>query len=345
MGCARASPSPSQDRELPLVIRHARRLGGELITVVSENGVVTAVLGDDPGSSGLPSEATVVDAAGRWLVPGFIDSHVHTAYFPASAGLPAKGVVAAVDLGMPVRLMAQTIPNLALHVAGPLVTAPNGYPTHTSRHDDFGLAISDPSQAAAIVDDLVAKGAKLVKLALVELNETSARAVVNAAHERKLLVAAHALDDARAALAARIGCDVLAHTPVEPLSAATVEAWSGRIVISTLVAFGASSSAIANLSALRAHDVKVLYGTDLGRTTHVGIDGNEVRAMLAAGMTLPEVIVSATFTPAAIWHFEGYGVIAPAARASFFLTAEDPSVRVEALTAPIRVFVDGKELH
>ena len=315
------------------------------MTVVVQRGLVTSVLADTPSSSELPRDARVVDAAGRWLVPGFIDSHVHAAYFPAAAGLPAKGVVAAVDLGMPLRSMGQPVPNLTLVVAGPLITSPGGYPMNSWGRDGYGLPITQPAEASAIVEDLVAKGARVVKLALVDLREDLARAVVEAAHARRLLVAAHALDEANAALGARVGCDVLAHTPVEPLTPATLEAWRGRVVISTLAAFGASPSAIANLKALREHGVTVLYGTDLGNTTRVGIDGDEVKAMLRSGMSLADVIASATVVPARVWGLEGFGTVAAQQRASFFLTAEDPRLKVEALTAPIRVFVDGRELH
>ena len=55
-----------------------------------------------------------------------------------------------------------------------------------------------------------------------------------------LRIATHALDDAAAAEAAEAGADILAHTPVAPLAPATVRAWSGRAVITTLAAFGAS---------------------------------------------------------------------------------------------------------
>lgn len=342
--CSQSAAKPAEP-DGPLVIRHARRIGGELMTVVADHGVVTAILGDEPTRSQLPANAHIVDAAGRWLVPGFIDSHVHAAYFPAARGLPAKGVVAAVDLGMPLQQMQQSIPNLTMKISGPLLTAPGGYPTRSWGRDGYGLEVADASRASAIVDDLAVKGARVVKLALVELDEDVARALVEAAHARGLLVAAHALDDAHAAMAARIGCDVLAHTPVEPLEQDTVAAWSRRAVVSTLTAFGDSQAAVLNLRRLQEAGAKVLYGTDLGNTRRVGIDGDEVKAMMRAGMTLPAVIASATFVPARLWGFEGLGEIKVGARASFFLTAEDPSQKVEALTAPIHVFVDGRELH
>ena len=46
-----------------------------------------------------------------------------------------------------------------------------------------------------------------------------------------MTVAAHALDDASALLAAKAGVDLLAHTPTEPLSATTVAAWKTGAVI------------------------------------------------------------------------------------------------------------------
>ena len=43
-------------------------------TVVIADGVITAVGG--PGSA-VPPDAVVVDAAGKWVLPGFIDAHTH----------------------------------------------------------------------------------------------------------------------------------------------------------------------------------------------------------------------------------------------------------------------------
>ena len=77
--------------------------------------------------------------------------------------------------------------------------------------------------------------------------------------------------------------------------------WRGRTVVATLTAFGGSSSTIENPRALRARDVEVLYGTDLGNSLQVGIQVAEINAMLSAGMSMSQILVSATSAAAETW--------------------------------------------
>lgn len=326
-------------------MRHARRLDGSLMTVVAEHGLITQVLAEDAVVDG-ESDATQLDAAGRWLLPAFIDSHVHAAYLKTIARFPDRGVAAVVDLGMPLAAMDKAFPGLLLVKAGPLLTAPKGYPTQTWGSDGYGLEVARPEDAAAAIETLIAAGATVAKLAFAEppsLDEATARALVDAAHARGMKVAAHALSDAQAGLAARVGCDVLAHTPLEPLAEATLAAWAGRAVVSTLEAFGASPPAIANLAALRAHGVTVMYGTDFGNTIPVGVHNAEVFAMLRAGLDITAIVDSGTRVPAAYWGLTDMGEIAVGKRASFFITADQPGERPDTLSVPIRVVIDGVE--
>jgi imidazolonepropionase-like amidohydrolase len=328
-----------------LVVRHARTLANKLMTVVLRDGRIADVLPDDAVVVG-ESATNRFDAEGRWMVPAFIDSHVHAAYLKTIVRHPDRGVVGAVDLGMPLADMGLHIPGLALLVAGPLLTAPRGYPTQTWGRDGYGLEVTGPGEAEAAVAEIAERGAKVVKLAFADspmLDETTARALVDAAHARGLKVAAHALTDRHASFAARVGCDVLAHTPVEPLAEATLVAWSKRAVVSTLAAFGGGAAALANLRELHARGAKVMYGTDFGNSTAVGIQSAEVFALLRAGFDVPAIVDMATRTPADYWGFDGLGAIAPGKRASFFFSADSPIERPDTLAVPIRVFIDGSE--
>ena len=152
----------------------------------------------------------------------------------------------------------------------------------------------------------------------------------------------HALSDEQARRAAQAGVDVLAHTPTEPLTPATVKAWSGRAVISTLRAFGGSSATLANLQALRAAGVTVLYGTDLGNTRAPGIDGGELTLLLQAGLTPREIVAAGTRAPAERWSgLADLGAIAPGKDASLLVLAADPLVDVQTLSEPVGVYVRG----
>jgi imidazolonepropionase-like amidohydrolase len=57
-------------------------------TVIIENGVITAVGAD----VAIPDGATVVDAAGKWVLPGFLEPHSHAGISEEANGLPGADV-------------------------------------------------------------------------------------------------------------------------------------------------------------------------------------------------------------------------------------------------------------
>lgn len=174
------------------------------------------------------------------------------------------------------------------------------------------------------------------------LDDATIIAVVARAHELGMRVAVHALGDADALRAARLGADVLAHTPVQALSDETLEAWRGRAVISTLAAFGATEETLRNLAALRARDVTVLYGTDLGNTRTPGIDPSELSLMREAGLEASAVIEAATRSPADYWGLSDLGRIEPGKAACLLLLPSDPTLDPRVLARPDVVWMDGE---
>jgi imidazolonepropionase-like amidohydrolase len=130
---------------------------------------------------------------------------------------------------------------------------------------------------------------------------------------------------------------VLAHTPIAPLSKKTTALWSGRAVISTLRAFGGSTTAVANLRALRASGARILYGTDFGNTTTPGIDGNELQLLAEAGLDGAAILESATSAPAAFWGLEGFGRIGVGAEAHILVLDADPTRDATTLARIVRV--------
>ena len=121
--------------------------------------------------------------------------------------------------------------------------------------------------------------------------------------------------------AAAAGVQVLAHVPLEPLTAEQATAWQGRHVISTLVAFGGSATALANLRRLVSAGAIPLYGTDLGNWRQSGVSAEEISLLQQAGLDAAQVLQAATQAPAALWGFDGLGRIAAGRSASFLLLA------------------------
>ena len=254
----------------PLVLRGRNRT-----IYVDERGRV---------ADGAPPHARVVE--GAWAGPGIVDAHVHLA-FGSMAEMLAGSVVAVRDLGAPPALAAQVrAANVA--VAGPLLTAPGGYPSRSWGADGFARFVADADEARRAVNELEVD---VVKVALEPAGGqpvpdlATVRAIVDAAHARGLAVTAHALTVAMVERALDAGVDELCHTPIEPLPPRTVEriASKGIPVVSTIETHG--DAAAANAALLHRAGVRLVYGTDLGNAgTRPGADPRELRRLAAAGL-------------------------------------------------------------
>lgn len=343
LACAGRSPAPPETLTSDLSIQGVTVVGGahdgQVLDVLVVGGLISAM---GPGLAG----EGALQGQGRFLAPAFIDSHVHLAYLPQAAEMAAGGVAAAVDLAAPVGFLSQEHGGLRVLASGPMITAVGGYPTRSWGAGGYGLECADAAQAAAGVKSLHAQGARLIKLPITSapvLDEEALRAAAEAARGLGLPVVSHALSDSEAALARAVGVDTLAHTPTEPLSELTLAAWADGAVISTLRAFGGSSSAVENLRALRAAGATVLYGTDFGNTRTPGIDGAELDLLAQAGLSPSEVLAAGTSVPAAVWGLDDLGAVEVGKAASFLLLAEDPRVDVGAWSTPVGVWVGGVE--
>jgi imidazolonepropionase-like amidohydrolase len=286
----------------------------------------------------------VVDVTGRFIVPGFIESHVHLAYDPVAQDLLASGIVAVLDLAAPIATLTANRGSLRVQNAGPMITAKFGYPTTTWGQGGYGLEVGSPAMGAAAVETLFSAGVQVIKVALTAaptLDDATVKAVVAAAHRHELKVYAHALEEANAARAAADGIDVLAHTPTEALSDATLDAWKGRTVISTLAAFGGSAAAVKNLRDLRERGARVLYGTDLGNTRDTNIQSAELALLVAAGFDGASIVKAGTSVPAEFLGLTDLGSLEVGKRASFLVLSADPTLDPHTLSEPVAVYVDG----
>ncbi len=316
------------------VVRNAHLIGtAGLHAVAVRAGRITGI---DADTDGLPT----MDAAGGWLVPGVIDSHVHLAYLPAADALADAGVAVAIDLAAPKAWRRPTAPQVL--GSGPMITAINGYPTLSWGRDGYGWPVASPEQARDAVSTLVDDGARVIKVAVTSpptLDDATLAATVSAAHDAHIPVVAHALSDVDAARAAAAGVDGLAHTPTEALSDATIAAWSGRFVISTIAAFG--GDAVDNLRRLRAAGATVLYGTDFGNTAQIGVSPDELDGLARAGLDGAAIADALGPAPAAVWHLPDVGAIRVGATASMMLVPADPLADPTAWTRPETVWLAG----
>jgi imidazolonepropionase-like amidohydrolase len=283
----------------------------------------------------LPPDTRVVDLAGSFVVPAFIDSHVHLAYYPVAADLPKGGIAGAVDFAAPLAALASPPTEVEVRQSGPMITPLFGYPTQSWGSGGFGLEVATPDEAAAAVEQLLDAGASFVKTPLLGaqgVNDDVLAAIVARAHGR----------GARVAIASEV--DLFAHTPAEALTPEQVAAWGSRAVVGTLSAFGATAAALDNLRALADAGALVLYGTDLGNSRDVAIQAAELDALVRAGFGGNDIVHSATDRAADYWGMNDLGRLEPEKRASFLVLAEDPSTAPLVLATPTAVVMNGEVL-
>ena len=311
------------------------QLGDRVVTIIFRDKVIVAI---DPAA---PPTGTV-----PWLSPPAIDAHVHLALFPVGDELQRHGVVAAVDLASPIEELTTPTPGSGVATmirSGPMLTRSGGYPLDAWGPDGYGIGCDDAACIDRTVDELIARGAGVIKIAIGEdgLDTALVPVAVAAAHRHHVLAVAHALTDEDARVAGAAGVDVLAHTPLTPLRDATIAMWRGRAVISTLAAFGGSPTAIENLRKLRAAGVNVIYGTDLGNLRADGVSLDEIDLLHRAGLDDAAIDRAVTVSAAMLWPRLG-GALVVGAPATFLELAADPTRDARTLAAPTAVWIAGQ---
>jgi len=193
--------------------------GGVLI----EGGRIAAV---GPDLAAAP-DAEVIDGAGRTILPGLFDAHVHIVTGDALKSMIVFGVTSTIDMFMDVGVMktvheAQAegpLPGQAFLVSpGTLVTVPGGHGTQ------FGLPIPTVKPETDIqnfVDDRLAEGSQFIKIIQDDgstykmpwptLSDAQVEALIAAAHKRGKQAVIHAASLENCLHALRAGVDGLAH--------------------------------------------------------------------------------------------------------------------------------------
>jgi imidazolonepropionase-like amidohydrolase len=268
-------------------------------------------------------------------MPAAADRHVHIELSDPMAVL-LRGVTAVRDLAWPAERIfpladASETPSFSgplIRAAGPMLTAPGGYPTGDAwAPPGTGRELRGPEDADAAVRDLAARGASAIKVSLnAEAGPTPSdgelAAVADAAHTANIPVTAHAQGAGQVERALGAGFDELAHTPwTHRLSDEVLATAAQRLrVVSTLdiCSFGQDTPAIRtaldNLRRFHGAGGTVIYGTDLGNgSIPPGIHTRELRLMVEAGLEFEEVLEALVRAP-----------IEPGAPADLVVLGENP---------------------
>lgn len=219
----------------------------------------------------VPADATRVEAPGQTLIPGLIDSHVHT-FGSARQDAARFGVTSLLDMftapAMLIRAATERdslAPTAAadLYSAGMLATAPNGHGTQ------YGVDVeplTDPAAAGRWVSDRIAEGSDYIKIIiepldgrLPTLDRDIVEALVQAAHQQQRLAVAHAnrLEDAEMALKA--GVDGLVHLFNDrPVSDEFIDRAlaQGTFIVPTAIVMGTAMGMIDGSAILDRDDLR-----------------------------------------------------------------------------------------
>ena len=330
--------------------------------VVVESGKISKVGTAD--EIALPHGTRAVDATGKTLLPGFIDAHVHIGFYDPRDVL-AGGVTTVRDLAWPPEEITPLMhasqdrgfSGPTIIAAGPMLTAPGGYPTRAAwAPAGTGREISSEQDAREAVAMVADSGFCIVKVALnppvgPTLPADILATIVAAAHERGLEVTGHIFGLGELEKALDAGIDELAHMLMsdEIIPPATLHRMvaSGVRVVPTLSVFSAAGldTAIRNLSNFIAAGGRVIYGTDLGNEgPRPGIDAREIEAMSRAGMNGLEIIRAATVRSAESLGLGSTGVIAEGYDADMVLVDGDPSLDPSVLTRVVGVWRRGLQI-
>jgi imidazolonepropionase-like amidohydrolase len=187
------------------------------VTIVVAAGKIHAIT---PSSSAqLPSNAQVIDATGKFLIPGLTDSHLHLTGAGEPAGsrdfflplLLANGITTVRDMGgylqslVPLREEIRDGKRL-----GPEIFFPGPYLDGDPPSFQPSLVVTNPTQATDDVQSLVAQRVDFIKVQSI-LSRTAYFAIADAAKQQHISFVGHVPDRVTAAEASDAGQKSIEH--------------------------------------------------------------------------------------------------------------------------------------
>jgi Amidohydrolase family len=207
------SVAQAQSPPVPIIIIHATVINPSTSSVLANRTVVitsdhiTSV--SDAAKFQSPKNARIIDAIGQYLIPGFWDMHVHSAFgdwFPGGRDiiLPlfiANGVTGVRDMGGDVPVLMEWRKDVAdgkiigprMVISGPML---DGYLPNGKLRFPSSIAITTAASAVAAVDLLKAQGVDFIKVQSV-ISHDAYFAAAAEAHKQGLPIVGHVPDKVR----------------------------------------------------------------------------------------------------------------------------------------------------
>lgn len=339
--------------------------GFDVGTVLIRDGKIQL---DSSAPSGA-NTTTVIDGTGKYLLPGFIDCHVHLGPAPDGlAELASYGVTTALDMACwpPAvwqALKSQTHGTCDFRTAGVPATC------HGSRHAQvFGPLLAEhlidtPEEAKAWIDKRISERSDYIKLVAdspVGPSQDTLNALTAAAHGHGKQVVCHAINRRAFEMAIEAQVDFVTHAPAdEPLPmdwASRMKTQKGVAIPTLTIEESRAKTDNLNYAAARESvrlmyraEIPVLAGTDstgtlgphplpYGSTLH-----HEYELLVDAGLPNVDVIRATTSLAAQHFGLDDRGVIANGKRADLVLLIQNPLEDIRNTQMIERVWCAGVE--
>ncbi len=330
----------------------------------------------------VPADAEVIDAAGKTIIPGIIDGHMHVGFgWAALARLRAsleRGVttVAGVTSGpegvrMRDAIAAGHVGPAARYFVGAVVGATGG---HLHREDDkvSGVDADGPWEIRKGVRDMAMKGVDFIKTAAsggfqwanegVENEDYTVeelRALVEESHARHKRVVVHAHSQPGLNHAIEVGCDQIHHGALIDQAALDGIKQRGLYYLPTLHitsepvytrSWFADHTRERMQAAHPVHRAGVRTAHEMGIEMGVGTDGgpgdamHELIELVACGLSPLEAIVAGSRNTArAMGVLEQYGTLEPGKLADLLIVGKDPLQDISVLYEAANIQLVMKE--
>ena len=298
--------------------------------------------------------AKVVDARGKYVIPGLIDMHVHIDR--ADLGAYVQHGVTTVRNMWGFQQLAAIIADVAAgRVRGPEIhSLSSGFDGSPVKWPQTQL-VDDLAQIAPLMQQQMAQGYREIKV-YQDLSRAAYDSIIAIARARGLTFAGHVPTRVPLLYALQQGQRSIEHLgsyqleQIDGQARATAQAGTWNCPTLAILAQldpGRSGTRISIVKALHDAGARLLAGTDsgIGRTMPGASIADELRLLVEAGLSPYEALRGATIDAAEYLHLENEaGVIKPGARADLVILDANPLRDIAAVRRIRTVILRGEIL-
>lgn len=321
---------------------------------------------------------TIIDAQGKFLMPGLIDSHIHTyKYLEFLTKASSYGVTTLLEMGNREREVTDL--NKSHHEMAHVLScylpmaAPESSFSSRMRYPKETI-IKDPDSGRKFVRKMIDWGADYIKIIMeepgVKFPEEIGRAICDESHKYNKKVIAHTTSIESFKQGLKFGLDVMTHMPMNaemPGEIISSVKEQGITLVPTIVMMENSANvihkknpnapvnrdiAVSNLRKFLKSGVSVIAGSDSTERDPDPPSEVEYRISLLrelqnqqeSGMNNLDCLISATSAPAKFFEQNDIGILEPGRRADILLIDGNPIEDISDIYKINSVWLEGNKI-